>query len=171
MEDRRIVVGADGTPGCADALLWAAGEAERAGARLVVVHAWDAPGERQAPYAPPAWHDDLPYRRAGAAAVLDRAVALLRDAHPGLRVERRLLTGRPEVTLARAARGAALLVLGSAAHHAGDGRLGMVLLSCLRWPPCPVTVVPSRSGRPSHAGVTPDARLLQYAGAGDHEAP
>ncbi|WP_101786644.1 universal stress protein [Nonomuraea indica] len=170
MEDRRIVVGADGTPSSADALLWAAGEAQRAGARLVVLHAWDAPGE-QAPYAPPAWHDDAPYRHARAIAVLDQAVKLIRDARPGLRVEQRLVAGRPEVALARAARRAALLVLGSAAHHAGDGRLGVVVLSCLRWPPCPVTVVPSRPVLPPPVGSTSDARQLEYAATGDLEAP
>ncbi|MDF2710516.1 MAG: hypothetical protein K0R62_6168 [Nonomuraea muscovyensis] len=169
MRDRRIVVGVDGTPGCEDALLWAAGEAERAGARLVVAHAWDA-GERHAPYAPHAWPDDLRYRRSRATAVLDRAVALARDARPGLGVERRLVAGRAEAALTRVARGAALLVLGSAAHHAGDGRLGVVVLSCLRWPPCPVTVVPCRSVPAAHGGA-PGGRLLEYAGAGDPETP
>ncbi|GAA2882051.1 hypothetical protein GCM10020220_085410 [Nonomuraea rubra] len=48
----------------------------------------------------------------------------------------------PESVLAEQARGADLLVLGSAAPLAGDGRLGAVVLSCLRRPPCPVVVVP-----------------------------
>jgi nucleotide-binding universal stress UspA family protein len=44
------------------------------------------------------------------------------------------------------AKGADLLVLGSAAHQAGDGHLGAVLLACLRRPSCPVVVVhPQRS--------------------------
>ncbi|MEO3859917.1 hypothetical protein [Acrocarpospora sp. B8E8] len=34
-----------------------------------------------------------------------------------------------------------LLVLGSTAHRAGDGRLGAILLTCLRWPSCPVVAV------------------------------
>lgn len=148
MEYARIVAGADGTPGSEGALLWAAGEARRTGARLVVVHAWGTETVRRAPYAPPGWPGDLDCRRLRAEALLDHAVALIRDVHPDAELEPRLVAERPESVLPRVARGAGLLVLGSAAHEAGDGRLGVVLLSCLRWPPCPVTVVPSTPERP-----------------------
>ncbi|MFI7687866.1 universal stress protein [Nonomuraea sp. NPDC049655] len=140
MSIRLIVAGTDGTEDCAAALLWAADEAARRGARLVVVHAWEPSIEHRAPYAP------CPPRPAGfeearASAVLDQAVALVVDRFPGVAVEARLVRGRPETALADQARGAGLLVLGSAARPAGDGRLGAVLLSCLRLPPCPVVVV------------------------------
>jgi nucleotide-binding universal stress UspA family protein len=143
---RDIVVGVDGSEDCESALLWAASEAERTGARLVVAHAWeDRPW--MAPYARP--------RRLvtgePALTVLQRAVERARAAFPGLEVVGRLVHGRPEAVLRAEAHGAALLVLGSSAHRAGDGRLGSVLLACLRWPPCPVVVV----GAGQRAGLEP----------------
>ncbi|MFD2352476.1 universal stress protein [Nonomuraea ferruginea] len=44
------MVGVDGRGGGDAALMWAAGEARRAGARLVVVHAWES---RARAFAPP----------------------------------------------------------------------------------------------------------------------
>ncbi|MEU8250632.1 universal stress protein [Nonomuraea sp. NPDC048916] len=143
MKVHRIVVGTDGTPQSEAALLWAADEAVRRQAELVIVHAWGTPAEHHAPYARYAWHRDLSCQRSIASAALDRAVASVRDAHAGLSVRPELVRGRPERVLAGSADGAELLVLGSAAHQAGDGHLGPVLLSCLRWPPCPVVVVSS----------------------------
>ncbi|MER7506069.1 universal stress protein [Nonomuraea pusilla] len=139
----RIVVGADGGPGSEAALMWAAAETERRGARLVIVHAWESRAEQLAAYAPHPARAEPGRRRAWESAALTRAVHAVEDAFPGLPVEPLLVLGRPETALLQAARGADLLVLGSAAHRAGDGRLGAVVLSCLRWPPCPVTVVPA----------------------------
>ncbi|GGS90563.1 universal stress protein [Nonomuraea spiralis] len=142
MDDRRVMVGIDGTGDCEAALLWAAEEADRRGARLVVVHAWEPRTEHRAPYARhPAEPAGL--EEACAGVVLDRALALARERIPGVAVEGRLVRGRPEAALAERARGAGLLVLGSAARRAGDGRLGAVLLTCLRLQPCPVVVVPA----------------------------
>ncbi|GGO66763.1 universal stress protein [Nonomuraea cavernae] len=142
MRLRRIVVGTDGTPQSETALVWAADEAVRRQAELVIVHAWGAPAEHHAPYARYTWHRDLAFQRSRASAALDRAVAAVHDARPGLSVRPELVRGRPEVVLAGGAEGAELLVLGSAANQAGDGHLGPVLLACLRRPPCPVVVVP-----------------------------
>lgn|SRR5690606_4467910 len=139
MEDRDIVVGVDGTGDCDAALTWAADEAALTGARLVVVHAWETRERAFAPYARP--RRKLLGAGEQAQAVLERALLRVRAAHPELEVAGRAVRGRPEAVLRHEARGAALLVLGSAAHQAGDGRLGAVLLACLRWPPCPVTVV------------------------------
>lgn len=143
------MVGADGTRQCEPALLWAAGEAACRWERLVIVHARERRVPHKAPYARSSAPDDLANQQVRGPAVLDRAVALVRDRFPDVPVEGRLVEGRPESVLAELARGADLLVLGSAAQLAGDGRLGAVLLSCLRWPPCPVVVVPAtRLGSP-----------------------
>ncbi|MDA0634200.1 universal stress protein [Nonomuraea sp. MCN248] len=148
MEGRDIVVGVDGTADCDAALMWAAGEAGRAGTRLVVVHAWQPRAVGFAPYARPrrGTGKEEPARE-----VLERAVLRARAAAPGVKVAGRIVRGRPEAVLRHEASGAALLVLGSAAHRAGDGRLGAVLLACLRWPPCPLVVV--GAGHPVEPGA------------------
>ncbi|MFG1947104.1 universal stress protein [Nonomuraea sp. NPDC048826] len=141
MADQDIVVGVDGTGDGDAALMWAADEAGRARARLVVVHAWEAGPGGFAPYARPMTRAVKDRRAEQAEQVLERALLRVRAARPDVEVTGRTVEGRPETALRHAARGAALLVLGSAAHRAGDGRLGAVLLACLRWPPCPVVVV------------------------------
>ncbi|MET8003555.1 universal stress protein [Nonomuraea glycinis] len=141
MELRQIVVGADGTPDSDAALLWAVDEAVRDQGRLLIVHAWGTRTETRAPYARYSPRDDLASELSSATAVLERVTGLAREAGPDLQVESRLVRGRPETALPHAAHGADLLVLGSAAQRAGDGRLGAVLLSCLRRQPCPVVVV------------------------------
>ncbi|MEV4471936.1 universal stress protein [Nonomuraea sp. NPDC049504] len=142
MRFHRIVAGADGTRNCEAALLWAAEQAVGRGERLLVVHAWEPRVPYRAPYARQPAHFDLAYEQVHGDAALDGALTLVGDRFPGIRVEGRLVPGRPEFVLAEQARGADLLVLGSAAPLAGDGRLGAVVLSCLRRPPCPVVVVP-----------------------------
>ncbi|MFI6706476.1 universal stress protein [Nonomuraea sp. NPDC050478] len=158
MGHQDIVVGVDGRGGGDAALMWAAGEARRAGARLVVVHAWEPRARAFAPYARPTGGNGTGEH---AEAVLERAVLRARAAYPDVAVTGRTIRGRPEVVLRHEARAAALLVLGSAAHHAGDGRLGAVLLACLRWPPCPVAVI----GTPQPTTPQPTARQPVAAGA------
>lgn len=150
----RIVAGADATRDCETALLWAADEAAARRGQLVIVHAWERRIQHKASYAQYAAHEDLAYDRACGKTALERALTLVRGRFPGVPVEGRLVLGRPEPVLAEQARGADLLVLGSAAQLAGDGRLGAVVLSCLRWPPCPVVVVPSTGlDAPQSAGA------------------
>ncbi|NUW39508.1 universal stress protein [Nonomuraea rhodomycinica] len=142
MGSHRIVAGADGTRDCEDALLWAAEQAVGSRGRLLIVHAWEPRLAHRAPYARQPANDGPAHGRVSGDAALDRALTLVGDRFPGIRVEGRVVRGRPESVLAEQARGADLLVLGSAAQLAGDGRLGSVVLSCLRRPPCPVVVVP-----------------------------
>ncbi|WP_302893343.1 universal stress protein [Actinomadura luzonensis] len=149
MTGRLVVAGVDGTPAAEPALLWAAAEAGPGG-RLLIVHAWEPIVAYHALYARQCAPGDLLERRLSALRVLDRAAGLVRKTCPGVAVECRLVPGRAETALPAAAEGADLLVLGSLAQRRGDGRLGAVLLSCLRWPPgCPVVVVP---GMPAGGG-------------------
>ncbi|WP_158088760.1 universal stress protein [Thermoactinospora rubra] len=134
------VVGVDGSAAAEAAVLWTADELARGGGELVVVHAWGAEPEA-ACYAAGGHRTDPVDGFSQACQVVERALALARERHPTLEIGSSLVRGRATPVLLRAAAGADLLVLGSSAHRAGDGRLGTVLLACLRWPPCPVVVV------------------------------
>ncbi|GAA1256690.1 universal stress protein [Sphaerisporangium rubeum] len=138
MRNRHVIaVGVDGSDAAEAALLWAAREAYQRGGVLLVLHAWNRHLRPPAPYAPVPGPDDE--HRAGMR-LLERSVDMVGAGFPGLPV-RTVLSGlRPEQALTGVT-GADLLVLGSAAQQPGDGRLGAVLLACLRWPPCPVVVV------------------------------
>ncbi|WP_143590784.1 universal stress protein [Thermoactinospora rubra] len=142
MKQRRVVVGVDGL---------AADEVARGGGELVVVRAWGAEPE-VARYAG-ARHTDEVDGFSQACQVVERALALARGRHPALEIGSSLVRGHATPVLLRAGADADLLVLGSSAHRAGDGRLGAVLLACLRWPPCPVVVQPEAV--PSLGAATP----------------
>ncbi|MEO3811606.1 universal stress protein [Sphaerisporangium sp. B11E5] len=155
-----IAVGLDSSPASGAALLWAAEEASRRGGVLFVVHSWNRHLHPPAPYAPvPGPEEDHEAGRE----LLERSVAVVRARFPRLPVRTALSGRRPEQALTEVA-GADLLVLGSAAQRPGDGRLGAVLLACLRWPPCPVAVVgtPGRlspsGGAPARGSLTPARR-------------
>ncbi|MFC7106799.1 universal stress protein [Nonomuraea rubra] len=105
MRFHRIVAGADGTRNCEAALLWAAEQAVGRGERLLVVHAWEPRVPYRAPYARQPAHDDLAYEQLHGDAALNRALTLVGDRFPGIRVEGRLVPGRPESVLAEQARG------------------------------------------------------------------
>ncbi|WP_431895254.1 universal stress protein [Nonomuraea sp. bgisy101] len=139
---RRVVVGVDGSAAARDALTWAAEEAARRQAALVIVHAWESPSPYRAPYAPASVWVGPEWARDEGRALLDRMAAIASRVCPWSAVERRLVEGRPAEALLAAAEGADLLVLGARAQMAGDGRLGATVLACLRWPPCPVVMVP-----------------------------
>jgi nucleotide-binding universal stress UspA family protein len=138
----RVMVGVDGSAAGDAALLWAASEARVRRAELLVVHICDDHLLRAAPYASVFCRPDAERALADGQAIVGDAAARIAETHPDVPVRSRLLRGRPAEALLGLAKGADLLVLGSAAHHAGDGHLGAVLLTCLRWPSCPVVVVP-----------------------------
>lgn len=136
----RVVVGVDGSPDSVTAVALAAEEADRAGADLHVVHAWEEPVA----------FTGLGYRGEGAYSdrlaqeeevVLAEATAGLGDRFPDLRVVRHLVHGRPAEVLRREADGALLLVVGSRGRQ-GVARmlLGSVSHAVLLDAPCPVLV-------------------------------
>jgi nucleotide-binding universal stress UspA family protein len=135
----RIVVGVDGSPGAQVALRFAIDEARQRRAALEVVHAWHVPyyggGTLPAPLLDPAPIE------AGEQHVLDRSV----DAEDtsGVDVSRILVCDTPSHALIEAAKGAALLVVGTRGRGGFAGLLlGSVSQTVTHHAPCAVVVVP-----------------------------
>ena len=133
----RIVVGIDGSPSSLDALSWAARQAELTSASLEVVTCWDWPSSYG--WAVPVPEDFDPegeIRR-----TVEGAVAPLRTAHPGVRIEARVVGGHPAPTLVEASKDADLLVVGSRGHGEFVGMvIGSVSEYCAAHAHCPVLV-------------------------------
>ena len=138
----RIVVGADGSPGGTAALGWAAEEAGRRHAELVVVTAWQPPMVLD-PYAGPAMvgaaTDFETLAREHAEASL--AQVGLRTDSPGVSLH--VVCDAAAPALLDAANGADLLVVGSRGHGGFAGLvLGSVSSKCVSHSACPVVIVP-----------------------------
>ena len=134
--NRFIVVGADGSDLSVQAIRWAADQARRTQARLVVVTGYEIPWTIIV--APT--YTEADYAR-DARAVLDRTVDEALGPDPDVPVERRLVERRPAHALTEAAEGAQLLVVGS--HGRGEipgMHLGSVATFCVHHAPCPVLV-------------------------------
>jgi nucleotide-binding universal stress UspA family protein len=109
----RVVVGVDGSPTSRRALLWAGDEADRYGAKLLVVHAWMYPYMHVYP-------DSSQVRdltQVDAACLLDREVEVIREQF-GADVTGRLVECSPSAALLSSVRHGDLLVLGSDGHGA-----------------------------------------------------
>ena len=131
-----IVVGADGSDLSVQAVRWAADQARRTQASLVVVTGYEVPWTIIV--APT--YTEADYAR-DARAVLDRTVDEALGPDPDVHVERRLVERRPAHALTEAAEGAQLLVVGS--HGRGEipgMHLGSVATFCVHHAPCPVLV-------------------------------
>lgn len=145
---RPIVVAVDGS-GLADtAVLWAAGEAERTGAPLHLVHAFvyvNAVGGYVAVF-------DTADATEFGAEVCGRAAGLVREAHPAVTVTTEVRVGRAAPEIIKASRDAAMVVLGARGHGRVTGLLlGSVSQQVAMYARCPVVVVrgedPARTGR------------------------
>jgi nucleotide-binding universal stress UspA family protein len=135
-----VVVGVSGSAGSADALRWAADEADRRHDMLRVVRSWSA--EPRAFYAHPASGPQaaaLQHRQAseGLAATL-RAVL---GSQPRDNVTSEVVEGMAERVLVDQSAGAELLVLGSATDLMAGRSIGPVIRGCLSRAHCPVVVV------------------------------
>lgn len=141
---RRIIIGANGSPGSIRALRYAEDLARFSAATLVPVIAWTPPGgdmaERRAPSAE--------LRRAWAEAARDRLLAALDAAWAGkpdgLGVRAVIARGQPGPVLVDAAdSGDDLLVLGTGRRTMRSWLVsGRVTRYCLRHASCPVLAVP-----------------------------
>lgn len=138
---RTIVVGVDGSEGATRALRFALDEAAVHDWRVLLVHGVDVGLSAADPYGGGAVLDQL--QQAGRAA-LDAAAA---DAvKAGLEVETTLEIGSPAYALIDAAKGAAMLVVGSRGHGGFMGLLlGSVSSACVHHAHCPIVVVPKPS--------------------------
>lgn len=135
-QDRRIVVGFDGSPGAWAALEWAAEEAAMRSCALVVIHAdrWVSTAYGARGFEHEAEVDE---------AVLDEAVHRVAESRPELRVTGERVPGPADAALVEASTGADLLVVGSR----GLGEVARILLGsvsryCVDHGRCPVVVVP-----------------------------
>ena len=135
----RIVVGIDGSKHSEAALDWAIDEADRHGADLVVLHAWEYPyGMTSEGLAPSA--DFAPV---DAAVVLDTAVEHARERMAG-RVHRRLVEGGATQSLLDVADDVDMLVVGSRGRGGFRSMLlGSVAHAVSAHASCPVVVVRS----------------------------
>ncbi|MFC3572421.1 universal stress protein [Streptomyces yaanensis] len=106
---RTITVGLDGSPESRAAADWAAREAQLSGLPVKLVHVWEPVPEpmAQAPLLGGETHQHWSER------IPRESAEGLRLRHPGVEVTTEQLTGRPAEVLARAAKDAELLVLGS----------------------------------------------------------
>lgn len=134
-----IVVGVDGSASDQPALAAAFERAERDGAPVLAIHAWDAPaGILPAP----AWSGMSSELEMAATQTLDAALATIVGDHPTVTVERRVVPSSPTVALVAASEHARLVVVAS---HGAGALLGLVGGSVchgvIYHAPCPVEVV------------------------------
>lgn len=133
----RIVAGVDGSESSLSALAWAARQADLTTSVLEVVTTWEWPTSL-------GWAVPVPDEfdpEAEVRTVLETAVDSVRQAHPGVAVDARVVNGHPAPTLVEASKGADLLVVGSRGHGQFVGMvLGSVSEYCVRNAPCPVLV-------------------------------
>ena len=138
---RRIAAGIDDTNAAASALDWAADEADRQGAELTIVHAWQRP-----------WRDDsgslslhsIDSAQAVARRILDNAVdrCTLRMGRP---VTSELVYGSPAAALVAASTNADLIAVGSRGSSGYKTMLfGSVASFVLENADCPVALVHPR---------------------------
>jgi nucleotide-binding universal stress UspA family protein len=111
--------------------------AQRLGVGLVVVHAWDGPGQQHRPA------EDAP-RAEEAQTRLDAVVEPWRQRHPDVEVRTASHPLTPAVSLLGVGASGQLLVLGrhTGPQHPGGLRVGSTTRNVLHHAPCPVVVVP-----------------------------
>jgi nucleotide-binding universal stress UspA family protein len=137
-QDRRIVVGVDGSPSSMRALRWAVRQAKLTGCEVDAVTAWRYPSSYG--LAPTA--DEAMDFQGDAAKILTDALNEVSGAGPDVVVCPSVLEGHPAEVLVRAARGADLLVVGSRGHGGFAGALlGSVSQHCVHHASCPVVVI------------------------------
>ena len=133
----RVIVGVDGSSTSREALQWAGDEADRYGARLVLVHAWMYPYMHTDPDSSQA--RDL--TMVDAACLLDREVESAREQFAA-DVTGRLIECSPAAALLGTVRHGDLLVLGSNGHGAIHSTLfGSTVSSVLDRATVPTVVV------------------------------
>jgi nucleotide-binding universal stress UspA family protein len=158
----RLVVGISRSRASWWALAWAAGEARRRGARLLVLHVFRPRLVYPLPDPRYAGVRDDPYadRMAAGNRLIWTAISEALGQMPrDISVEEAIVPGRAAVELAHIARGGDVLVLG--ARHRGLLRRlapGSVARACSRRAECPVVIVPEPSPRALAAALPADAR-------------
>jgi nucleotide-binding universal stress UspA family protein len=144
-----VVVGYDRSPSSERALVEAGREAAWRGAAVEVVHAFHYVSAPSPMFAVPT---ELELTLKDAAESVGPAGAdLLRERHPGMRVESKLITGPAGQSLAEVARDAELLVLGNRGRGGFTGLLlGSVSIRALNSASCPTMIVRGTTREPLH---------------------
>lgn len=141
-----VVVGVDGSAGSAPALAFAADEAARRGLPLAVTHVWSM---RASTPVRGSYAETEATARAGAEALLAEAVATVRQHHPELAVDARLVHALdPEQVLIEASADASVVVIGSRGRGGFTGLLlGSVSQALVHHAHCPVVIAHRRGHR------------------------
>lgn len=141
-QERRIVVGIDGSPSSKAALRWAIRQARLAGCAVDAVTAWHYPtGYGWGPIA-----DGAVDFEADAKKTLADALNEVSGLEPEVPVRPLVTEGHAAEVLLAAAKGADMLVVGSRGHGGfSSALLGSVSLYCVLHAHCPVLVL--RDGR------------------------
>jgi nucleotide-binding universal stress UspA family protein len=146
-----IVAGTDGSPGADPAIRWAAEEAQRRGATLILLHAFDAKWVTDRNLAEP---QVLDLARSRAEEIAANAELVARQVAPTATIRREVVRGAPVSEILRAAETAVLIVVGNRGHGGFTslllGSVGQGLATHAR---CPVVVVSGRH-------VTPDGPVV-----------
>jgi len=137
-DDRRIVVGVDGSPSSMAALRWAILQAELTGCAVDAVTAWRLPSR----YGFAAIADRAADFEGDARKILTDALNEVSSVEPDVVIRSCVVEGHPAEVLVRAARGADMLVVGSQGHGGFTAALlGSVSQYCVHHAPCPVLVI------------------------------
>ena len=137
-QERRIVVGVDGSESSVRALTWAAQQAQLTGAVLEVVTTWEWPTSYGwGLVIPEGWSPTEDAQK-----VLDEAIEPVAGSHPGVTIRPTIIEGHPAPVLVKESEGAELLVVGSRGHGEFAGMLlGSVSEHCVTNARCPVLVI------------------------------
>ena len=137
----RIVAGVDGSPSSLAALHWAVRQAQRTGATVDAVIAWQFPATGNFGWAPVSGIDDLDFE-SFAKHTLEEAIGSLGEEAAGVPVQPLVVPGLAAQVLLDAAVGADLLVVGSRGRGGfADALLGSVSQHCVHHASCPVVVI------------------------------
>jgi len=132
-----VIAGFDGSAASVAAVQWAADQADRTGARLDVVTAWEYPTSWGSTIPLPNDYDPV----ADARHLMDPVLEQLRNDHPSLDIHPHVIEGHPGEVLVEASHHGNLLVVASRGHRALTGvMLGSVSLHCATNADCPVVV-------------------------------
>ncbi len=137
-QERRIVVGVDGSESSVRALTWAAQQAQLTGAVLEVVTTWEWPTSYGwGLVIPEGWSPTEDAQK-----VLDEAIEPVAGSYPGVTIRPTIIEGHPAPVLVKESEGAELLVVGSRGHGEFAGMLlGSVSEHCVTNARCPVLVI------------------------------
>jgi nucleotide-binding universal stress UspA family protein len=139
-QERRIVVGVDGSLASKAALSWAVGQAARTDAVVEVVTAY---------YGFPMPIEEIDFKGL-ATHMAEDAISDAVNQSPPVKIIAKVVQGNAAKVLLDAARGAELLVVGSRGHGSlATALLGSVSGQCVHHATCPVVVVRDPAGEGS----------------------